>query len=259
MRTVLWPRPLSSMSSDRKSRQAIVEFGRLVYENGLVAATDGNLSVRLDENRLLVTPTCVSKGRMKASDLVIVDMDGNRLAGKRRVSSEIGMHLLIYRLRPDVHGIVHAHPPTATAFTASGYDLNRPLVCEVVVGLGSIPLARYGTPGTPELSDALEPLIPHHDAILMANHGVVAFGPSIESAYMRMETVEHFAKIALVTHLLGNEQPLGEKEVQKLYEMRRRYHNGAVEVPARSSKRPVAAENLRVDDFRICLRSKTRH
>jgi hypothetical protein len=117
---------------------------------------------------------------------------------------------------PDVCGIVHAHPPTATGFAASGYDLNRPLVCEVVVGLGSIPLARYGTPGTPELTDALEPLIPHHDAILMANHGVVTFGSSLESAYMKMETVEHFAKIALVTHLLGNEQPLGEKEVEKL-------------------------------------------
>ena len=159
--------------------------------------------------------------------MVIVDMDGKRLAGKRRVSSEIGMHLLIYRLRPDVHGIVHAHPPTATGFAASGYDLNRPLVCEVVVGLGSIPLARYGTPGTPELTDALEPLIPHHDAILMANHGVVTFGSSLESAYMKMETVEHFAKIALVTHLLGNEQPLGEREVEKLNEVRHRYNGGA--------------------------------
>jgi L-fuculose-phosphate aldolase len=237
------------MSSDRKDRFAIVEFGRLLYANGLVAATDGNLSVRLDQNRLLVTPTCISKGRMRPSDLVIVDMEGKRLAGKRRVSSEIGMHLLIYRLRPDVHGIVHAHPPTATAFAASGYDLTRPLVCEVVVGLGSIPLARYGTPGTPELADALEPLIPHHDAILMANHGVVSFGSSVESAYMRMETVEHFAKIALVTHLLGNEQPLGEKEVQKLYEMRHRYFSGAATVLARPPRRPVATQSLRLSNF----------
>ena len=158
------------------------------------------------------------------------------------------MHLLIYRMRPDVHGIVHAHPPTATGFAASGYDLNRPLVCEVVVGLGSIPLARYGTPGTPELTDALEPLIPHHDAILMANHGVVTFGSSLESAYMKMETVEHFAKIALVTHLLGNEQPLGEKEVEKLHEVRHRYNGGAMATPPR---RPVAADNLRADDLQI--------
>ncbi|MFZ0683956.1 MAG: class II aldolase/adducin family protein [Terriglobales bacterium] len=231
------------MSSDRKNRLEIVQFGRMLHENGFVAATDGNLSVRLDQHRLLITPTCISKGRMHASDMVIVDMGGRRLAGKRRVSSELAMHLMIYHLRPDVHGIVHAHPPTATGFAASGYDLNRPLVCEVVVGLGSIPLARYGTPGTPELTGALEPLIPHHDAILMANHGVVTFGSSLESAYMKMETVEHFAKIALVTHLLGNEQPLGEKEVEKLYEVRHRYNGGAMP----PSRRPVAADTLRSD------------
>jgi L-fuculose-phosphate aldolase len=117
-------------------------------------------------------------------------------------------------------------------------------VCEVVVGLGSIPLARYGTPGTPELTDALAPLIPHHDAILMANHGVVTFGSSLESAYMKMETVEHFAKIALVTHLLGNEQPLGEKEVEKLHEVRHRYNGGGPPAPPR---RPVAADGLQSD------------
>src|SRR6202453_5314827 len=128
------------MASDRQHRFAIVQFGRLLHENGFVAATGGNLSVRLDDQRLLVTPTCISKGRMRASDMVIVDMSGKRLAGKRRVSSEIGMHLLIYRLRPDVRGIVHAHPPTATGFAASGLDLNRPLGWAVVVGLVSIPL-----------------------------------------------------------------------------------------------------------------------
>ncbi|MGA7560630.1 MAG: class II aldolase/adducin family protein [Terriglobales bacterium] len=228
--------------NDRRHRLEIVQYGRMLHENGFVAATDGNLSVRLDDKHLLVTPTCLSKGRMRASDMVVVNMEGKRLAGKRRVSTELGMHLLIYRLRPDVHGIVHAHPPTATGFAASGYDLNRPLVCEVVVGLGSIPLARYGTPGTPELTDALAPLIPHHDAILMANHGVVTFGSSLESAYMKMETVEHFAKIALVTHLLGNEQPLDEKEVEKLHEVRHRYNGGGSPVPPR---RPVATSGLR--------------
>jgi L-fuculose-phosphate aldolase len=232
------------MPSERQHRLAIVQYGRRLHDNRFVAATDGNLSVRLDEHRLLVTPTCMSKGMMRPADLVIVDMDGNRLAGKRRVSSEIGMHLLIYRLRPDVHGIVHAHPPTATGFAASGLDLNRPLVCEVVVGLGSIPLARYGTPGTPELADALEPLIPNHDAILMANHGVVTFGSSLENAYMKMETVEHFAKIALVTHLLGHAQPLGEKEVEKLVAVRDRYNGGAKPAPAKMS---VEGDDLRSD------------
>jgi|SRR5579859_890932 len=232
------------MATDRQNRLAIVQFGRLLHQNGFVAATDGNLSVRLDQKRLLVTPTCISKGWMRTSDLVIVDMEGKRLAGKRRVSSELAMHLMIYRLRPDVQGIVHAHPPTATGFAASGLDLNRPLVCEVVVGLGSIPLARYGTPGTPELTDALEPLIPNHDAILMANHGVVTLGSSLENAYMKMETVEHFAKIALVTHLLGNEQPLGEKEVQKLHEVRHRYSGGPAPTPPRI---PVAADDQSED------------
>ena len=220
------------MSSDRRHRVAIVEFGRLLHASGFVAATDGNLSVRLDEERVLVTPTCISKGRMRPGDMVVVDMHGKRLRGTRRVSSEIGMHLLIYRLRPEVQGIVHAHPPTATGFAASGLGLSSPLVCEVVVGLGSIPLARYGTPGTPELTDALEPLIPNHDAILMANHGVVTFGSSLESAFMKMETVEHFAKIALVTHTLGQAQPLGEKEVEKLHEVRQRYNHS---VPTRKA------------------------
>jgi len=222
---------MTGMPSERQHRHAIVQYGRRLHDNRFVAATDGNLSVRLDEHRLLVTPTCMSKGMMRPADMVIVDREGNRLAGKRRVSSEIGMHLLIYRLRPDVQGIVHAHPPTATGFAASGLDLNRPLVCEVVVGLGSIPLARYGTPGTPELTDALEPLIPDHDAILMANHGVVTFGSSLENAYMKMETVEHFAKIALVTHLLGHEQPLGEKEVEKLVAVRDRYNGVTKRAP----------------------------
>ena len=234
------------MAKDRQHRLAIVQYGRLLHENGFVAATDGNLSVRIDERKLLVTPTCICKGRMRASDMVIVDMDGKRLAGKRAVSTEIAMHLLIYRLRPDVNGIVHAHPPTATGFAASGYDLARPLVCEVVVGLGSIPLARYGTPGTPELTDALAPLIPNHDAILMANHGVVTFGSSLENAYMKMETVEHFAKIALVTHMLGNEQPLGEKEVEKLHEVRLRYFGGVTPAPPR---RPAAPDTLLSSDL----------
>lgn len=229
------------MASERQHRLSIVQFGRRLHDNGFVAATDGNLSIRLDENRLLVTPTCMSKGMMRPTDLVIVDMEGNRVAGKRKVSSEIGMHLLIYRLRPDVQGIVHAHPPTATGFAASGFGLSRPLVCEVVVGLGSIPLARYGTPGTAELTEALEPLIPEHDAILMANHGVVTFGASLENAFMKMETVEHFAKIALVTHLLGHEQPLGEKEVEKLFAVRDRYNGGS---KAAAAKIPVGADSL---------------
>jgi L-fuculose-phosphate aldolase len=215
------------MASERQYREQIVRYGRMLHERCFVAATDGNLSVRLDENRILATPTCMSKGSMRPSDMVIVDREGRLLSGKRRVSSEIAMHLLIYRLRPDVKGIVHAHPPTATGFAAAGVPLNQPLVCEVVIGLGSIPLAKYGTPGTPELTNALEPLVPQYDAILMSNHGVVAYGSDLDQAYMKMETVEHFARIALVTHQLGHQQPLDAAEVEKLAVVREKYLGGA--------------------------------
>lgn len=219
------------MSSERQYRKQIVHYGHMLHERGLVAATDGNLSVRLDSGSILVTPTAMSKGMMRPSDMVIVDMEGNRIAGRRNVSSEIGMHLLIYRLRPDVNGIVHAHPPTATGFAACGKALTQPLVCEVVIGLGCIPLAQYGTPGTPELADALEPLVPQYDAILMKNHGVVTYASELACAYMKMETVEHFAKIALVSHLLGQEQPLNDQEVEKLIIARSKYEGAKSAAP----------------------------
>jgi L-fuculose-phosphate aldolase len=216
------------MPSERKYRDEIVRYGRMLHERGFVAAMDGNLSVRLRDNRILVTPTCVSKGAMKSSDMVIVDTDGNRVSGRRNVTSEIGMHLLVYRLRPDVGAIVHAHPPTATGFAAAGIPLTEPLVCEVVMGLGCIPLARYGTPGTSELAQTLEPYVPDYDAILMSNHGVVAYGDTLEHAYMKMETVEHFAQIALVTHLLGRQQPLQEPDIEKLLLARTKYFGAKI-------------------------------
>lgn len=211
------------MPIERKHREEIVRYGRMLHEKGYVAAMDGNLSVRLKGDRILVTPTCLSKGAMRPADMVIVDLEGNQVTGHRNVTSEIGMHLLIYRTRPDVQAIVHAHPPTATGFAAAGMALTEPLVCEVVMGLGCIPLARYGTPGTSELAQTLEPYVPNYDAILMSNHGVVTYGDTLEHAYMKMETVEHFAQIALVTHLLGRQQPLQEREIEKLLLARTKY------------------------------------
>jgi L-fuculose-phosphate aldolase len=214
---------LLKMATDHQFRRDIIRCGSLLHTCGFIAATDGNISVRLDDERVLVTPTGMSKGMMKTSDLVIVDMNGHKLKGKREVTSEIGMHLLIYRMRPDVNAVVHAHPRTATGFAASGIALNKPLVCEVVIGLGQIPLAPYGTPGTQELAETLEPLIPDFDAILMANHGVVTYGSDLQSAYMKMETVEHFAQITLVTHLLGKQRPLDSSNLEKLIAVRSRY------------------------------------
>jgi L-fuculose-phosphate aldolase len=220
--------PKGTMPTEREHRDEIVHYGRMLHEKGFVAAMDGNLSVRLAHDRVLVTPTCVSKGAMRPTDMVIVDLDGQQVAGSRSVTSEIGMHLLIYRTRPDIQAIVHAHPPTATGFAAAGIPLTEPLVCEVVMGLGCIPLARYGTPGTSELAQTLEPYVPGYDAILMSNHGVVTYGDTLEHAYMKMETVEHFAQIALVTHLLGRQQPLKEVEIEKLLMARTKYFGAKI-------------------------------
>jgi L-fuculose-phosphate aldolase len=213
------------MKNEQHHRDEIVRFGKMLHQTGLVAATDGNLSVRLENGNILCTPTLMSKGLMEAQDLVIVDPRGSKLDGSRGVSSEIAMHLLIYRLRPDVGAVVHAHPPTATGYAAAGIALDRALCSEIIVTLGSVPLANYETPGTQELAEALAPLVAEHDAILMANHGVVACGTDLLTAYMNMETVEHFAKIALVTHVLGKQQPLSDQHVDKLREMRMKYRN----------------------------------
>jgi len=225
------------MPSAFQSRSEIVKTGKMLHQRGYIAACDGNLSVRLNKNQVLVTPTGMSKGSMKSSDLVIVDMAGRKLKGRRDVTSEIGMHLLIYRMRPDVNGIVHAHPRTATGFAAAGIALDQPLACEVVIGLGQIPLAPYGTPGTPELARTLEPLVPQYDAVLMANHGVVTYGVDLQSAYMKMETVEHFAQIALITHILGRQQLLDGAELDKLIAARDKYLavNSAAPMPVHSS------------------------
>ena len=226
------------MASQLQSRAAIVKTGKMLHHRGYIAACDGNLSVRLNRNQVLVTPTAMSKGGMKPTDLVIVDMAGRKLKGRREVTSEIGMHLLIYRMRPDVNAIVHAHPRTATGFAAAGIALDQPLACEVVIGLGQIPLAPYGTPGTPELARTLEPLVPQYDAILMANHGVVTYGSDLQSAYMKMETVEHFAQIALVTHILGRQQLLEPEEIEQLIAARSKYLGVKSAAPM-----PVAASN----------------
>ena len=209
------------MKTEQQHRDEIVRFGKMLHQTGLVAATDGNLSVRLGNGNVLCTPTLMSKGLMEADDLVVVDPRGDQVNGSRGVSSEIAMHLLIYRLRADVGAVVHAHPPTATGYAA----LDRALCSEIIVTLGSVPLANYETPGTQELAEALAPLVADHDAILMANHGVVTCGADLLTAYMNMETVEHFAKIALVTHLLGKQQPLSDQHVDKLREMRVKYRN----------------------------------
>jgi L-fuculose-phosphate aldolase len=208
---------------DNSSRREICRIGKMLHDRGFVAGADGNISVRLDSQFVVCTPTCVSKGMMEPEDLVVVDMLGRRRDGWRNPSSELGMHLLFYRMRPDVRAVVHAHPPTATGFAAAGVSLEEPLVAEVVMAFGKIPLAEYGTPGTPELLATLVPLIPSYDAILMAKHGVVACGNDALEGYLRMESVEHYARIAAVARQLGPLEPFSEEELRKLRQARDKY------------------------------------
>ncbi len=179
---------------------------------------------------------------MSPDDLVITDLKGRKLAGRREASSELAMHLLIYARRPDVHAVCHAHPPIATAHAAAGLALNKALLSELVISLGCIPVARYGTPGTPELSDALEPLVQDYDAILLANHGVVTCGGDLLSAFFRMETVEHFAQVSLASELLGKQVLLSGGDVEKLLAARARY--GATTAAKVSPNCPVTSDSV---------------
>ncbi|HEV8317518.1 MAG TPA: class II aldolase/adducin family protein [Vicinamibacterales bacterium] len=209
--------------AEEQIRADIVEVGRRLYARGFVASNDGNISVRLDETRLITTPKSVSKGFMTPDMMVVVDYDGRKLAGERDPSSELPMHLEIYRNRPDVNAVVHAHPPLATGFAVAGIPLTRAVLAEVVTTLGSIPIAEYGTPSTPELPEAVRKYIKAHDGLLLANHGAVTCCRTVMSAYFKMETIEHFAKISLVARLLGREHLLSREEVRRLQGLRGMY------------------------------------
>ncbi|MBI3665858.1 MAG: class II aldolase/adducin family protein [Acidobacteria bacterium] len=233
------------VKTEREYRQDIVEVGRLVYQKGWVAANDGNITIRLGPDRILATPTGVSKGMMHPDDLIILDSEGRKLEGRKEGTSEILMHMTIYKMRPDVHSVLHAHPPVATGFAAVGRSLDKALLPEVIIGLGCVPLAAYGLPGTPALSEPMIPLIPRYDAILMANHGAVCYGEDVWRAFFRMETVEHCARINLVAELLGGPNVLPREEVTKLFGSRTRYG-----VKGRTSPEPgcpVVAEDLPAD------------
>jgi len=214
---------------EEQIRAEIVEVGRRMYARGYVASNDGNISARLDDGRLITTPTAVSKGYMTPDMMVIVDFDGNKLSGERKASSELKMHLEIYRNRPDVNAVVHAHPPLATGFAVAGIPLTRAVLAEVITTLGSIPIAEYATPSTAELPEAVRKYIKAHDGILLANHGAVTCGESVTAAYHKMETIEHFAKISLVARLLGRENLISRDEVERLQGLRGTY---GIEAPA---------------------------
>jgi L-fuculose-phosphate aldolase len=227
--------------SERHHRKDICAVGRWMYEREYIVACEGNVSVRLADGRILSTPTCMNKGCLEPKDLVIVDADGRHVEGDRKTSSEILMHLLFYRMRPDVHAVCHAHPITSTGFAAAGRALDEALLPEVVIGLGQVPLVRYATPGTPELSVAIEPFVEDYDALLLANHGVVTCGPDLLTAFYRMETVEHTAKITLAAESAGTPRLLSSKEVARLMAARSRY--GVVTPPGNGADLPVTSDD----------------
>lgn len=213
----------TTRASELELRRDLVRFSRWLYRLGFVPGTSGNLSVRLDQDTLLATPTGVNKMLLRSADPVIVDLGGRQLAGTRRVTSEIGMHLAIYQNRPDVEAVVHAHPPMATAFACAGRALDQMICQEAVMTLGAVPLARYATTGTSEVAESLEPFIPYHDAILMANHGAVTYGPNLFDAFNKMETLEHVAQIHLIHQQLGCERTLEDHQAERLLRARERY------------------------------------
>ncbi len=212
---------------ERQLRRDLAKFSRWLSRIGFTPGTAGNLSLRLDARRLLVTPTGVSKGLIRPSDMVIVDLEGRLLAGSRKVTSEIDMHVAVYHVREDVGAVVHAHPPMATAFACSGRGLDQILCQEAVMTVGVVPLATYATTGTGEVAASLLPLLPDHDAILLENHGVVCCGQTLPDAFMKMETVEHLAHLTLVAHQLGSARPLRPEQIQQLRSARRKYQENS--------------------------------
>jgi L-fuculose-phosphate aldolase len=204
---------------EKSARREIVQVGNLMYQRSYVVSSDGNISVRLDDGRIVATPTMTCKGRMTEDSLALTDADGKPLSD-RKASSELAMHLLIYRERSDVRAVCHAHPPHGTAFAVAGLAIDQPILSEVILTLGCVPLASYGTPSTNELTDAMRPLVKHHNALLMANHGAVAYGTDLWQAFDRLETLEHTARIAILSRILGGSKNLPADAIEKLINVR---------------------------------------
>lgn len=208
------------MQTELDSRNEMIRLCRLLWSRGWVANHDGNVTMRLGGGRILATPTGISKNLITVDQLLLVDAEGRKLGGRTRPFSELGLHLRVYRLRPDVHAVLHGHPPTATGFALAGMGLDIPAMPEPVVSLGpGVPTVPYAFPGA-EAEAALAPFVQHHDAVLLARHGVLTWGVDPEQAYLRMELVEHLARITLVAYQLGGVPALPADHVERLMQAR---------------------------------------
>ena len=211
------------MMSEYEIKKQICDIGKRIYNRNMVAANDGNISVKLSDNEFLCTPTGVSKGFMTPEFICKVDAKGNliRANGDFRPSSEIKMHMRVYEKRPDVKAVVHAHPTFATAFAIAGIPLTQPIMPEAVIALGCVPIAEYGTPSTEEIPDAVEKYLPYFDAVLLANHGALSYSNSLINAYHKMESVEFYAELLYKSRQMGTPIEFSKEQIERLYEIRR--------------------------------------
>jgi L-fuculose-phosphate aldolase len=215
---------MSKYNSDYEAKEMILEIGRRMYSKNYVAANDGNISCRTDENTIWATPTGVSKGFMSEKTLIEMQLDGTVISkGPLGVSSEIKMHLRIYNENPDAMGVTHAHPPACTSFAIAGLALDQAIYPEALVNLGTVPWIHYETPGSQELAESIAPYCKSHNALLLANHGALSWGESLLDAFYRLESMEHYAMILLYTgSLLGKANMLSYDQVQSLLDIRDR-------------------------------------
>lgn len=209
--------------SEFKLKEQMCEIGRKIWLKGFCAGNEGNHSFRLSEDRVLCTPSLVSKGNLKPDDMCIVDMTGKQVAGKRKRTSEILLHLAIYHERPDVRAVIHSHPPHATAFAIADIELPTCIHPEAEVFLGPVKTAKYVTPGDKRLGESIKPFIKESNTILLGNHGVVCYGPDLEDAYYKLEIVDAYARILLLTKQLGSIKPLGAQEMKELLDLKNRF------------------------------------
>lgn len=212
------------MQNEFELKKLMCEIGRRVYNRGMVAANDGNFSVKLNDNEFLCTPTGVSKGFMTPEYICKVDAKGNVIQanGNFKPSSEIKMHMRVYEKRPDVNAVVHAHPSYATSFAIAGIPLTAPIMPEAVIALGCVPIAKYGTPSTMEIPDAVEEYLPYFDQVLLENHGALSWAPDLLSAYHKMESIEFYAELLYKSKMLGGPKEFDKEQIEKLYEIRRK-------------------------------------
>ena len=213
------------MVSEFEIKKQICDIGKRIYNRNMVAANDGNISVKLNDNEFLCTPTGVSKGFMTPEYICKVDAEGNVIQanGNFKPSSEIKMHMRVYKHRPDVNAVVHAHPIYATSFAIAGIPLTQPIMPEAVIALGCVPIAEYGTPSTDEIPDAVEKYLQYYDAVLLESHGALTYSDSLLAAYHKMESVEFYAELLFKSRQLGGPKEFSEERVQQLYEIRRKF------------------------------------